>query len=159
MFCKQCGNQIPDGANVCPQCGTVQTQNNHPAGGSKPSGNANTATISLVCGISSIVVAVLGGIMFGVVAGIIAVVLGAVAVITGITAKKESGNTKGTGGFVCGLLGLIFGVIFAAGCGICGCADPTGYTCYGCVGGSCKAKSDLGNALGSYEDLLNDLDW
>ena len=41
------------------------------------------ATISLVCGISSIVVAVLGGIMFGVVAGIIAVVLGAVAVIAG----------------------------------------------------------------------------
>ena len=68
MFCKQCGNQIPDGANVCPQCGTVQTQNNHPAGGSKPSGNANVATISLVCGISGIiVVAVLGGIMFGVV--------------------------------------------------------------------------------------------
>lgn len=159
MFCKQCGNQIPDGANVCPQCGTVQTQSNHPAGGSKPSGNAKMATISLVCGISSIVVAVLGGIMFGVVAGIIAVVLGVVAVIAGITAKKESGNTKGTGGFVCGLLGLIFGVIFAAGCGICGCADPTGYTCYGCVGGSCKAKSDLGNALGSYEDLLNDLDW
>ena len=108
MFCKQCGNQIPDGANVCPQCGTVQTQNNHPAGGSKPSGNTNMATISLVCGISSIVVAVLGGIMFGVVTGIIAVVLGAVAVITGITAKKESGNTKGTGGFVYDLLRSYF---------------------------------------------------
>ncbi|MGN1204877.1 MAG: zinc-ribbon domain-containing protein, partial [Lachnospiraceae bacterium] len=22
MFCGNCGNQVPDGANVCPNCGT-----------------------------------------------------------------------------------------------------------------------------------------
>lgn len=153
---------MPDGANVCPQCGTVQTQNNAPVQhrpASTGGNNGNGATIALVCGIVSIVFAVVGGIMFGVVCGVIAIILGVVAVVVGINTKKAQGNPKATAGFVCGLLGLIFGIIFTAGCGICGCADPTGYTCYGCVGGSCKAKSDIGSAIGDYYDILNDLDW
>lgn len=29
-FCNKCGAQIPDGANVCPNCGTSQSQQTQP---------------------------------------------------------------------------------------------------------------------------------
>lgn len=117
------------------------------------------ATTSLVLGIASIVVAVLGGIMFGIFGALIAVILGIIAVVMGTNAKKATNGVKGTGGYTCGLIGLILGVIFAAGCGICGCSEPTGYTCYGCVGGSCKASNDVNNGMSELYDVLNDYDW
>lgn len=165
MFCKNCGTQIPDDSNVCPNCGTVLTQK--PVQASQNSyyssmsdgGKDGNATIALACGISSIVVAILGGILFGVIAGLIAIVLGVVAVISGTNSKKQYNSSKGTGGFICGLLGLIFAVIFTAGCGICGCTDPTGYACYGCVGGSCKAKQDIGDNISDLYDILDDYNW
>lgn len=183
MFCGNCGNQVPDGANVCPNCGTalgVQTDNSASVNNSTPvnngmpvnngpvyqtpgqmpvapvpapDGGSNVnATISAICGVISIIVAVFGGIMFGVFGGLLAVILGVVALVTGISARKETNNAKGSAGLVCGILGLIFGVIFAASCGICG-AVSGGYTCYGCVGGSCKAKNDLKSTFGDSFDL------
>lgn len=163
MFCKNCGNQVPDEANVCPNCGTVLKQNPQQPKYTMPnhgSGNDSSAVVALACGITGIVVAVLGGILFGIFGGIIGIILGVVAVVAGTNAKKASNNAKGTGGFICGLLALIFGVVFTAGCGICGCTDPTGYTCYGCVGGSCKASNDIVDGLEDYYDaLLDDFNW
>lgn len=161
MFCKNCGNQVPDEANVCPNCGTVLKQPQQPyTSPSSNGGHDNNSAIALACGITGIVVAVLGGILFGIFGGIIGILLGLVAVVAGTNAKKSSNNTKGTGGFICGLIALILGVVFTAGCGICGCTDPTGYTCYGCVGGSCKATNDIGNGLEDYYDaLLDEINW
>lgn len=88
-------------------------------------------------------------------------ILGIVAVVLGINAKKQTGGTKGQAGFVCGLIGIIFAVIFAVGCSICGAVESsstkTSYTCYGCVGGSCLVSSDVNDAADSLNDLSNAL--
>lgn len=76
------------------------------------------ATASTILGIVSLVIAVIGGITFGVIGAAIALILGIVAVVLGINAKKQTGGTKGQAGFVCGLIGIIFAVIFAVGCSI-----------------------------------------
>lgn len=65
------------------------------------------ATAATVLGIVSLILAILGGIMFGVIGAGIALVLGVVAVVLGINAKKETGGTKGQTGFICG-----FSVLF-----------------------------------------------
>ena len=69
------------------------------------------ATASTILGIVSLVIAVIGGITFGVIGAAIALILGIVAVVLGINAKKQTGGTKGQAGFVCGLIGIIFAVI------------------------------------------------
>ena len=184
MFCGNCGNQIPDDANVCPNCGTpvagaAPQANSQPVVQPAPqadpyvqqapyaqpmpqapmSHNSNMATIALVCGIVSIVLAVLGGILFGVIPAVIAIALDVVAVVLGVNENKLSPEKKGNGALICGIIGLIFGVIFAAGCGICGCTSG-GYGCYGCVGSSCKATSDVSRSMDSFGDLLEDMeDW
>lgn len=61
------------------------------------------ATASTILGIVSLVIAVIGGITFGVIGAAIALILGIVAVVLGINAKKQTGGTKGQAGFVCGL--------------------------------------------------------
>ncbi len=160
MFCGNCGNQIPDGSANCPICGTAQTPAAAPyaqpvAGPVATSSSA--ATLATVCGVLSIVVAILGGILFGAIAALIGLALGVVALVMGIKAKKETNNMKGNAGFVCGIIGLVFGVIFAAGCAICGCTTPGNYTCYGCIGGSCKASCDLKNASNKLNGDLMDL--
>lgn len=119
------------------------------------------ATAATVLGIVSLILAILGGIMFGVIGAGIALVLGIVAVVLGINAKKETGGVKGQAGFVCGLLGIVFAAIFAVGCAICGAVESSGtktsYTCYGCVGGSCMAANDVDNAADDLEDALDQL--
>ena len=181
MFCGNCGNQVPDGANVCPNCGTPvagaapqQSVQPTPAPQADPYAQAApyaqpmpqapaasnpNAMIALVCGIVSIVLAVLGGIMFGVIPAVLAIALGIVALVLGINVNKTSPEKKGNGGLVCGIIGLVFGVIFAAGCSICGCTSG-GYGCYGCVGSSCKASSDISKGVNSLNNLFEDMeDW
>lgn len=117
------------------------------------------ATASTILGIVSLVIAVIGGITFGVIGAAIALILGVVAVVLGINAKKQTGGTKGQAGFVCGLIGIIFAVIFAVGCSICGVAESTktdtNYTCYGCVGGSCLLGNDVDNSVDALNDWAN----
>lgn len=122
-------------------------------------GKVPGAAPSLACGIASLVVAVIGGITYGIIGAAISIVLGVVAVVLGINAKKASNNQAGGPGFICGLLGLIFGVIFAIGCSVCGCADASekGYTCYGCIGGSCMAVMDGGSGLQNVIDEIDSL--
>lgn len=170
MFCEKCGSQIPEGSNVCPNCAAVNAPTPAPAPAPAPQqvtyvqqpaaangGNA-LGTIGLICGVLSLVVAVLGGIMFGVIAASIAAVLGVVGLIIGVNTKKQTGGAKGTGAFVCGLLGLIFGIIFAVGCAACGSCS-VGYGCHGCVGSSCAARNDLNKAANSLEDMFKSMDW
>ncbi len=179
MFCGNCGSQIPDGSNVCPNCGAAQAQNaapqnaapvyqapvyQTPVGAGVPNNSNTNATIATLCGVLSIVLAIIGGIMFGVIGAGIAVVLGIVAIVMGINAKKQTNGAKGSAGFVCGILGLVFGVIFAAGCGICGLSEQAnygtkGYTCYGCVGGSCMAQNDINDGIEDMYDALEDFNW
>lgn len=61
------------------------------------------ATASTILGIVSLVIAVIGGITFGVIGAAIALILGIVAVVLGINAKKQTGGTKGQAGFVDGV--------------------------------------------------------
>ena len=85
------------------------------------------ATGSLVCGIISLALAICLGWLYGI-GGLIGLILGIVGLVMASGAKKEGfvGGTQ-TAGFVLSLLGLIFGAIFFAACGICtgsivGCA-------------------------------------
>lgn len=186
MFCEKCGSQIPEGTNVCPNCAAVNNPTPAPAPAPEqvyqqaapqqqayqqpvyqqaaPAANGGgLGTVGTVCGVLSLVVAILGGIMFGVIAAFIGVILGVVGLIIGINTKKQTGGAKGTGAFVCGLLGLIFGLLFAIGCVACGsctsCGGVGGYGCYGLVGGSCKASNDINRAASDLEDLFGSMDW
>lgn len=114
-------------------------------------------TVATICGIVSLVVSILFGIMFGVIGAAIGIALGVVAIVFGIKAKKETDNVKGTAGFVCGILGIVFAVIFAVGCSVCG-AGSAGYGCYGCVGGSCMVANDGADAINELnQDTLEEL--
>ncbi len=186
MFCPKCGNQIPDG-EACPVCAANEAAQQQPQQPqqqyaqpqqqyaqpqqpqqqyaqpqyAQPVAASNSAnTIGLICGISGLVIVLLGGIMFGVIGALIGTALCVVGIVMGINAKKQTGGAKGSGAFVCGLIGAIFGVIFAAGCGICGSCSA-GYGCYGCVGSSCKLAGDTRNSMRELEGMFNDLydDW
>lgn len=117
------------------------------------------ATAGTVLGIVGLVLAIVGGITYGIFGAGIALVLGIVAVVLSINAKKETNGTKGQAGFVCGLLAIIFAVIFAVGCAICGAVESTGtktsYSCYGCIGGSCMVANDVNEATDDLNDALN----
>lgn len=162
MFCGKCGKQIPDNSKVCPYCGE-RLEAAAPQTGMNMNLNLKMDTktlaiISLSTGIASVVLAILGGILFGVIAALIACLVGAVAVVTGINVKKkEDNNSFATGGFICGLLGMVFGLVFAAGCAMCACNEKAQfgscYTCYGTVGGNCAARC----AVSRYERELEHL--
>lgn len=118
-------------------------------------------TAATVLGIISLILAILGGILFGVIGAGIALILGIVAVVLGVNAKKATDGAKGQAGFICGLLGIIFAAVFAAGCAICGAVESSGtntsYTCYGCIGGSCMLGSDADDAADDLEDMLDQM--
>ena len=174
MFCNNCGTQIPDGSAFCPNCGTsaaptpVATPvyqapvNEMPY--AQPAAPAATGSgmslAAMLCGIGSLVVALFGSIMFGVIGALIALVLAVVAVVLGINAKKASNGTDGkaSAGFICGLIGLILSVLFAIGCAICGACSGS-YGCYGCVAGPCMLESDARSAYSDLEDLFSDFDY
>lgn len=127
-------------------------------------GNGNGGGgLSTALGIVSLIVAIVGGITFGIIGAGIAIVLGIVAIVLGINAKKATNGAAGTGGFVCGIIGVVFAVIFAAGCAICGAAESSsigtkGYTCYGLIGGSCMVGDDVEDLDEELEELQKDLE-
>ena len=123
----------------------------------------NNSGVALACGICSIVIGILGGILFGVYGGGVGLVLGILGIVMGTNAKK-SGDVKGQSGFVTGLIGAIFSVIFIAGCAFCGIkASQTGassnYGCAGCVGTACQAKSDVEKAGNEIKNAIENADW
>lgn len=124
--------------------------------------NGSGGGASTALGIISLVLAIVGGITFGVIGAGIALILGIVAIVLGVNAKKATNNAKGGAGFICGILGVVFAVIFAAGCSICGAvessATTTSYTCYGLIGGSCMVEDDIDDFEDELEDELEDLE-
>lgn len=177
MFCGKCGQQVPEDANVCPFCGNVlkqaqpayqqpvQPQYTQPSYTAQPQANyavqqqnnagGGAAGAALACGILSIVFAIAGAIMYGVIVALIAVVLGIVAIVLGVNAKKATNGAKGNGGLICGILGLVFGIIFAAGCGLSGIGMQAQgydkpYSCYGALGGGCMMANDAKNYINRY---------
>lgn len=112
--------------------------------------------VALACGICSIIIGILGGILFGVIGGGLGLILGVLGIVIGTNAKK-SGDVKGQSGFVTGIIGVVFSVIFVAGCTYCALQSSelgvSKYTLTGCVGGSCSAVKDGKNAI---DDLFSD---
>ncbi len=125
--------------------------------GQTPAPAPKNGTAALVLGIVGLVVSILGGICFGVIGALIGLACSIVAVVLSIGVKNATNNQKGGSAFVCGLLGIIFGAIFMVGCAIYGSCSA-GYMCYGCVGGRCKASSDLNSAADDLNDILNSLE-
>ncbi|MCR4604639.1 MAG: hypothetical protein K5639_01430 [Eubacterium sp.] len=88
----------------------------------------NGSPVGLILGIVSIILAIIGGITFGVIGAGVAIVLGIVGIILSVNTKKATDGAKGTGGIVTSILGIIFAAIFAIGCVVCGAslASTTG---------------------------------
>lgn len=120
-FCKQCGNELENGAKFCPKCGaavetstevqstvSVTPEVKHPTNEKIKSEEAGhgLAIGSLVCGIIGVVMWFFGYTC------IVSVVLGIVGLVLAGNAKKE-GNAEGirTAGFVISLIALIVGII------------------------------------------------
>ena len=165
MFCGNCGNQIPDGSAQCPICGAPlqaapaqQPVYQQPVYQQAGNGGA-IGIVGLVLGICSIPFSILGGIMYGVIGSTIGLLLGAAGLVLGIMTQKATNKQKGLGAFICGLIGLIFGVLFLIGCSICGCSEKnstgTCYTALGSCGGSCQAANDAKKGINR---ITNDLD-
>ena len=179
MFCPKCGTNVPDGTGFCPSCGTklgaaapqqqfinVNAVNNAVNSGINTMVNnvnvpaatgANVAlfnTLATIAGIVSIVLSILGALLWGFIPALIGLLLGAGALVFGIMAKKGSNNQKGTAGFVCGIIGAAFGLIFFIGCLACGCGEWN-YMEWGCVGNGCMIQQSS-RGLTSLEDGLED---
>lgn len=119
--------------------------------------NGGSSAASTALGIVSLIVSILGGITFGVFGAAIALVCGIIAMVLAINIKKATNGEKGQAGFICGLLGIIFGAIFAVGCSVCG-AGSAGYGCYGCLGASCVAAKEINDASGDVQELMDMLE-
>ena len=179
MFCTNCGANIPDGSNVCPNCGFVfnnNSSNNNESNASNPNGanpdmyqsyqsnNENGegsyvnngapayGGIALALGITGIAGSFIFGIMFGVIAAFIFVVISAAGLVLAINAKKNNAP-KAQAAFVCSIIGCAFGFLMMIGCAACGssCGDAGNYGCYGCVGGACKLKNDADYIVDEFE--------
>ncbi len=124
--------------------------------------NNGGSPIGLLLGILSLIIAIIGGITFGVIGAGIALVLGIAAIAIGVNTKKATNGQAGTGGLVCGILGVVFGAIFAIGCVICGASvssatggTTSGGTWAGCVGVRCFAEQTASDL----QDAIDDIDW
>ncbi|MBO4396179.1 MAG: DUF308 domain-containing protein [Eubacterium sp.] len=73
----------------------------------------NPSGAALALGIIGLVMALMGGSLFGVIGGGIAVIMGIIAICLGVSAKNKTNRKKGTGGFVLGIISVCFGLIMA----------------------------------------------
>lgn len=120
-----------------------------------PNQNANPNAVSnnslaTALSIVGLVLSILGAWLFGVFLSIPALILGVVSVIMAVNIKKATNNAKGTPAMVCGILAIVFAAVFTIGCMSC-----TKYGCYGLVGGSCKAASDVEGVYSDYSNWFN----
>ncbi len=126
--------------------------------------NNNVSPLGMIFGIISLVVSIVGGITFGVIGAGIALVCGILAIVMSVKVKKETDGAKGTGGMVMGILGIVFGALFAIGCTVCGAsvmseAGTSGGTCYGCVGIKCFVDSKTNEFQDALKDAAENIDW
>jgi len=93
-------------------CKVILSDSLYEEGGCFMEQNNGTATAATVLGIVSLVFAFVGSITFGVIGSGIAIVTGIIALVFGISVKKQTNGSMGSAGFICGLLGVIFGAVF-----------------------------------------------
>ncbi len=156
-YCPHCGSPVPAGATVCESCGqpvhahaaapqqamppqSYPAQNQAPAYQGQPqmysqpapatsSPGSGAATVSLVCGIISLVLPlVLGGFLITDIAGI---VLGIVAIMQSSKAKKlgTSGGMQ-MGGLACGVIGICLNSLGLVACIACATAASSGLNAF-----------------------------
>ena len=102
----------------------------------------NSNGLSIALGVVGIVVSIIGGICFGIIGALLGLGCSVAAIILGINAQKASNGVEGKAGFICGIIGAAFGVIFFIGCLACGGS----YGKWGCVCGVNKASNDINDA-------------
>lgn len=154
-FCPKCGQQVADGQAFCPSCGNPMASQSQPNFNNQNNFYVSpqvkqSNTISLVLGITGLSIGMIGGIMFGLFCSLPALAMGIVALLMAINTRKETNNAMGSGAMICAVLAIVFATIFTLGCLACRCGDIGSYSCYGLVGGTCKANNDVNNALNSF---------
>lgn len=120
-ICQNCGAQIQDGVQFCPNCGSMQTFSTpqqppfqpNPGYYTQPQTNpTNGKTIAaLVLGIVSICISCFYGI-FGLIAGVIGLIL---AILSRKQAKglhQREGSGLRTAALVCSIVGVAISVLF-----------------------------------------------
>lgn len=113
----------------------------------------NNNGLSIALGVCGIVISIIGGMTFGIIGAIIGLACSVGGIILGINTQKATGGAQGKGGFICGIIGAAFGVIFFIGCLACGGS----YGKWGCVGGCNSASKDIDKA---WKDAgLDDINW
>jgi|GEM_PF-1150402 len=105
--CPSCGAVLAKGVTFCTECGKSL------AGRSDDSTNKTLAIVALVCGIASVAIGLLFGVLIPIIGFPISIILGIVAIIMGaITLNKGKGEDwdgKGMalGGLVTGIIGPV----------------------------------------------------
>ena len=106
MFCRKCGQQIPDGMFVCGYCGTPVEQNPNGNGNQQESrqdaddGATGMGTVSLILGVSSLLLDLLGCCLTGMaIAGIVCSCVCAVFVILTLLYASVVSKTYFSEGF------------------------------------------------------------
>lgn len=100
-FCTKCGAQNDDGLAFCSSCGA--SLNGEVAGEKKPFNVL--ALIGMIAGILACIWCWFGG-LGGVLLGIAAIIMSAIA------RKKDPKNGMALAGLICGICGLVIGIIF-----------------------------------------------
>lgn len=116
-FCKNCGSELKEGADVCVKCGKViAEENTQVSTGTNPAQGSSVA--ALITGIASVVLSWIPWVSFAALgSGIAAIILGAKA-----RKKSPAGKTgMATAGLVLGIIGVCLSAISSI-CYICACA-------------------------------------
>ncbi len=106
MFCKVCGCEMPDDANVCPRCGSA-VENSEFVATEQPAAPAAKFSVKAIVGFAvSLVGIIISAIPCGIV-GIIFSILGMKEINTG----EKRGKGFAIAGLVVSILDIVFGVI------------------------------------------------
>ena len=111
MYCKMCGSQIPDGADVCNVCGAVQKKQNSADNStivseSSPIRETTAEDIFAIVSVS----ASIAGLFFGFIMMIVGLVFG----ILGRKSQKYPGFAKG--GIIVSIIGIVLRIVVIIVC-------------------------------------------
>ena len=110
-FCANCGNELAEDSKFCSKCGSNGGETN-PIQNSNPVENVNAGEVK-TCGqaIASLVLSLVGLIIFGLICGIMAISMSTVA----LNRIKANPNLKGRG---LAIAGLVIGIIDCVSVGL-----------------------------------------
>ena len=112
-------------------------------------GMSGTWIVSLVLGILSIIIGVVGGWAFGVIGSGIGIGLGIAGLIVSINYRKSNGGGA-VGGLVTSIVGISMSVVMFLSCAACS-SMFNGYGYLGCVGESCNTYSEASRIFRNYK--------